>query len=97
MIRICMTSDFFEEADPWRGEAWGPYQVAPRCEGIPAYKVSQRIAAYLLWDWDEGWENMMFNIAYENQQRADERIPILLELSFKHKGIMWCHLLGQYR
>ena len=30
----------------------------------------------------------MFNVSCENQQRTDERIPILLELPFKHKGIM---------
>lgn len=31
----------------------------------------------------------MFNVTCENQRRADERIPILLELPFKHKGIMY--------
>ena len=30
----------------------------------------------------------------ENQRRADERIPILFELPFKHKGIMTAPLIG---
>ena len=30
----------------------------------------------------------------ENQRRADERIPILFELPFKHKGIMAAPLIG---
>ena len=36
----------------------------------------------------------MFNVTCENQRRADERIPILLELPFKHKGIMCAPLIG---
>ena len=36
----------------------------------------------------------MFNVTCENQQRADERIPILLELPFKHKGIMCAPFIG---
>ncbi len=31
----------------------------------------------------------------ENQLRADERIPIMFELPFKHKGIMTAPLIGQ--
>ena len=36
----------------------------------------------------------MFNVSCENQRRADERIPILLELPFKHKGIMCAPYIG---
>jgi hypothetical protein len=36
----------------------------------------------------------MFNVTCENQKRADERIPILLELPFKHKGIMCAPFIG---
>ena len=36
----------------------------------------------------------MFNVTCENQRRADERIPILLELPFKHKGIMCAPFIG---
>ena len=36
----------------------------------------------------------MFNVTCENQHRADERIPILLELPFKHKGIMCAPFIG---
>ncbi|MBQ4227869.1 MAG: DUF5131 family protein, partial [Clostridia bacterium] len=42
----------------------------------------------------EGWENVMFNVSCENQRRADERIPILLTLPFKHKGLMCAPLIG---
>ena len=36
----------------------------------------------------------MFNVTTENQRRADERIPILLSLPFKHKGIMCAPFIG---
>ena len=36
----------------------------------------------------------MFNVTCENQKRADKRIPILLDLPFKHKGIMCAPYIG---
>ncbi len=36
----------------------------------------------------------MFNVTCENQRRADERIPILLDLPFNHKGIMCAPYIG---
>ena len=41
------------------------------------------------------WENIFFNVTCENQHRADERIPILLDLPFKHKGIMCAPFIGE--
>ena len=45
-------------------------------------------------DWGNGWENVFFNVTAENQKRADERIPLLLNLPFKHKGIMCAPFIG---
>lgn len=45
-------------------------------------------------NWGAGWENVFFNVTCENQRRADERIPILHSLPFKHKGIMTAPLIG---
>ncbi len=42
----------------------------------------------------EGWENIFLNVTAENQKRADERIPLLLELPFKHKGVYVAPILG---
>jgi hypothetical protein len=57
-------------------------------------KRPQRVAQCLPKDWGEGWENIFFNVTCENQKRADERIPLLLDLPFKHKGIVCAPLLG---
>ena len=40
-------------------------------------------------------ENVFFNVTCENQEMADERIPLLLELPFKHKGIMAAPFIGE--
>ena len=95
MLRVCMTSDFFlEEADPWREEAWDIIRMRPDVKFFLLTKRPERAAAHLPADWGDGWENVMFNVTCENQRRADERIPILLELPFRHKGIMCAPFIG---
>lgn len=58
-------------------------------------KRPRRVEKYLPYDWGDGWENVFFNVTCENQGRADERIPILLKLPFKHKGIMCAPFIGE--
>lgn len=96
MIRVCMTSDFFlEEADEWRAEAWEIIRQRPDVIFFLLTKRPQRVKEHLPADWGNGWENVIFNVTCENQKRADERIPILLELPFKHKGIMFAPFIGR--
>ncbi len=95
MLRVCMNSDFFlEEADPWRDEAWEIIHQRPDVKFWLLTKRPERVASCLPYDWGDGWENVMFNVTCENQRRADERIPLLLELPFKHKGIMCAPFIG---
>lgn len=95
MIRVCMTSDFFlEEADPWRDEAWATIKQRPDVKFFLLTKRPERVKDHLPQNWNDGWDNVMFNVTCENQHRADERIPILLELPFKHKGIMCAPFIG---
>jgi protein gp37 len=95
-LRVCMTSDFFlEEADKWRNEAW---EIISRRRDVIFFlltKRPQRVEKCLPENWGEGWENVFFNVTCENQRRADERIPLLLELPFKHKGIMVAPFIGE--
>ena len=96
MLRVCMTSDFFlEEADPWREAAWDIIRQRPDVKFFLLTKRPQRVAQCLPADWGEGWENVMFNVTAENQHRADERLPLLLSLPFKHKGVMCAPFIGQ--
>lgn len=95
LIRVCMSSDFFlEQADGWRDEAWEIMHQRPDVKFFLLTKRPQRVAQCLPENWGDGWDNVMFNVTCENQARADERIPLLKELPFKHKGIMCAPLIG---
>ena len=96
LIRVCMTSDFFlEEADEWRDEAWDIMKKRSDVKFFLLTKRPERVKHCLPYDWGDGWENIFFNVTCENQRRADERIPILLDLPFKHKGIMCAPFIGE--
>ena len=69
-------------------EAWEIIKKRNDVIFILVTKRPQRISLCLPNDWKDGWENVWVNITAENQKRADERIPILLNLPFKHKGIL---------
>ena len=95
LIRVCMTSDFFlEEADEWRPEAWSIMKKRPDVKFFLLTKRPERIMSCLPDDWNDGWDNIMLNVSCEDQNAADKRIPILLSLPAKHKGIMCAPLIG---
>ncbi len=95
-LRVCMTSDFFlEEADEWRDEAWSIIRQRPDVVFFLLTKRPQRVRDCLPPDWGDGWENVFLNVSAENQKRADERIPILLSLPFRHKGVMCAPFIGR--
>ena len=97
-ISVCMTSDFFlEQADSWRDEAWHMMRLRRDVIFLLLTKRPERVARCLPADWGEGWENIFLNVTCENQRRADERIPQLLDLPFKHKGVQCAPLLGPVR
>jgi len=96
LIRVCMTSDFFlNAADAWRNEAWDIMYQRPDVKFFLLTKRPERVRECLPRDWGEGWDNIFFNVTCENQKRADERIPLLLDLPFKHKGIMTAPLISE--
>lgn len=90
-----MTSDFFmAEADQWRPEAWKIMRSRPDVVFFLLTKRPERVEDCLPPDWGDGWENIFFNVTCENQRRADERIPLMMGLPFKHKGIMAAPFIG---
>ncbi|MDO5293547.1 MAG: DUF5131 family protein [bacterium] len=94
-LRVCLVSDFFlEEADQWRNEAWEMMRERSDVKFFLLTKRPERVRDCLPKGWGDGFENVFFNVSCENQRRADERIPILLELPFKHKGIMCAPYIG---
>jgi protein gp37 len=93
-LRVCMTSDFFlEDADDWRDEAWDIIQQRKDVVFIFVTKRPERVLQTL--PKDLYLENIWFHVTCENQDCADERIPILLDLPFLHKGIMIAPFIGK--
>ncbi|MDO4621269.1 MAG: DUF5131 family protein [Lachnospiraceae bacterium] len=94
-VRVCMTSDFFlAEADIWRDEVWDIIRQRPDVTFFLLTKRAERIRDHLPRDWHDGWDNVELNVTCENQRRADERIPILLDIPAKYKGLMIAPFLG---
>ncbi len=96
MIRVNMTSDtFIQEADPWRDEMW---EIIKKRSDVSFYiltKRANRMRLGLPSDWGDGYENVILNVTCENQTRADERIPYLLKVPAKHKGIFVAPFIGE--
>ncbi len=95
-VRVCMTSDFFlNEADKWREEAWDIMRKRPDVTFSLLTKRADRIKECLPYDWGDGWDNITFAVSCENQKRADERIPYLIELPAKHIWISLKPFIGE--
>lgn len=94
-LNVGLSTDFFvEEADEWRPEAWRIIRYRRDVVFWLLTKRASRIADCLPEDWGEGYENVQLNVTCENQRRADERLPILLSISARHRGFMAAPFIG---
>lgn len=94
-IRVGMTSDFFiEDADPWRPEVWKMLRFRSDVVWRIITKRAYRMKYCLPPDWDDGYDNVVVQVTAENQRRADERLPMLLDMRAKHKAVICAPLLG---
>ena len=76
-----MTSDFFlEEADEWRPECWRMIRERSDLRFAIITKRIHRFMECIPDDWGEGYPNVSVYCTVENQQMADYRLPIYLEL-----------------
>ena len=95
-LYVGLSTDFFvEEADDWRDEAWRIMRQRPDIVFRLLTKRANRIKDCLPKDWDDGYENVLLQVTTENQLRADERLPILLDIPAKHKGFMAAPFIGE--
>lgn len=87
-VFTCFSSDFFlDEVDEWRKHAW---QMIRHRSDLDFFIITKRIHRFtvnLPEDWGEGYPNVTIYSTCENQDRADYRLPILLDLPIRHKGI----------
>lgn len=95
VITVGLRSDFFlEEADKYRDLAWDVIRNNPNLIFLIITKRVDRVLECLPDDWGDGWDNVVIDVTTENQTRADERIPILLDLPLKHKWVTCSPMLS---
>ena len=89
MVYTCFTSDFFwEDADPWRREAWEMIRLRSDLRFMMITKRIDRLYESLPEDWGDGYEHVTICCTVENQDRADYRLPIYKIAPIKHKIII---------
>ena len=85
-VFTCMTSDFFlEDADEWRQGCWEMIRERRDLDFFIITKRIDRFEACMPPDWGDGWDHVVICSTCENQDRADYRLPIFLELPIKHR------------
>lgn len=88
-VYTCLTSDFFiEEADNWRIDTWNMISLRSDLHFFIISKRIDRFRVNLPLDWGEGYDNVTVCCTCENQEMADYRLPIYLDLPIKHKRII---------
>ncbi len=93
-VSVCLKSDFFlKEADKFRPSAWSTIKNNPDLIFLIITKRIDRVAECLPSDWGDGYDNVVICATAENQKRADERLPILLDLPVKHRWVTCSPLL----
>lgn len=94
-VYACLTSDFFlEDADLWREQAWFFIRHRQDLRFVIITKRIERFGVGLPQDWGQGYGNVTVCVTCENQEMADERIPLLLAAPLKHREIIHEPLLG---
>ena len=89
-VFTCMTSDFFlEEADEWRPACWQMMKQRPDLRFAIITKRIHRFLDCIPADWGEGYPNVSVYCTVENQEMADQRLPIYLSLPLHARHI--CH------
>ena len=87
-VFTCFTSDFLlDTADEWRNDAWEMIRERSDCNFVFLTKRIERLSGILPSDWGEGYDNVVIGCTCENQDRADFRLPIFMNLPIKHRII----------
>ncbi len=89
IIFTCMTSDFFlDEADDWREGCWDMIRQRKDLHFHIITKRIDRFSQCIPADWNDGWDHVTICSTCENQDRADYRLPILINLPIKHREVI---------
>ena len=96
ILATCFATDFFlPEADAWREEIWAMIKQRTDIEFLILTKRIDRFPVALPDDWGSGYENVTICCTCENQNRADYRLPLFLNLPIKHRTVIHEPMLEQ--
>ncbi len=91
----CFTSDFLlDTCDEWRREAWALIRERADCRFLFITKRIERFRVGLPPDWGTGYQHVTVCLTCEDQQAADRRLPVFLDLPLQHRVIVLEPLLG---
>jgi protein gp37 len=92
-----MADVFDDEVPPaWRARLWQLIRDTPALDWQLLTKRPQNIRRFLPANWgDDGWPNVWLGTTVEDQQRADERVPRLLEVPARVRFLSCEPLLGE--
>lgn len=93
-VQTCFTSDFFiKQADEWRPEVWEMIRQRSDLRFLIPTKRVERFLECIPQDWGEGYDNVAIAVSIENQQQANNRMPLFINLPIKHRIVFLCPLL----
>lgn len=88
-VYTCFSSDFLlAEADAWRKDAFSFIRERRDLDFMFITKRIHRLEEVLPDDWGAGYDNVYIGVTTENQDRADYRLPIFLDMPVKHRYII---------
>lgn len=94
-VMVGLSTDFFvEEADRWRQAAWAVMRRRSDVVFHLLTKRAHRLHTCLPPDWGQGYANVMLSVTAENQRTADLRLPLLLSIPARHRGVMVAPCIG---
>jgi len=95
---FCLSmGDFFdaEVSEEWRKRLWDTIRICDSLDWQILTKRPENIISMLPADWGNGWDHVWMGTTVEDQTRADERVPILLDVPAKVRFLSCEPLLGE--
>lgn len=94
-------ADIFDDHESilpeWRAKLWKMIKLTTNLDWLLLTKRPENIVKFLPEDWGDGYPNVWLGISVENQERANERIPILSQIPAKIRFMSCEPLLGEIR